>query len=112
MFSQFGEIVWQRLFNIGRILQTTALKALKLKQIDILFPWPIVNVTRIDYSEFFRKPRIVRAESCRSVSITMITVYHRRRPFFQRQGIVNTRGPFLESSGNLSTPKSNIEIKS
>ena len=42
----------------------------------------------------------------------MITVYHRRRPFFQRQGIVNTRGPFLESSGNLSTPKSNIEIKS
>ena len=26
IFSQFGEIVWQRLFNIARILQTTALK--------------------------------------------------------------------------------------
>ena len=26
IFSQFGEIVWQRLFNIVRILQTTALK--------------------------------------------------------------------------------------
>ena len=25
IFSQFGEIVWQRLFNIARILQTTAL---------------------------------------------------------------------------------------
>ena len=25
IFSQFGEIVWQRLFNIVRILQTTAL---------------------------------------------------------------------------------------
>ena len=26
IFSQFGEIVWQRLFNITRILQTTALQ--------------------------------------------------------------------------------------
>ena len=26
IFSQIGEIVWQRLFNIVRILQTTALK--------------------------------------------------------------------------------------
>ena len=26
IFSQFGEIVWQRLFDIARILQTTALK--------------------------------------------------------------------------------------
>ena len=26
IFSQFGEIVWQRLFNIVRILKTTALK--------------------------------------------------------------------------------------
>ena len=26
IFSQFGEIVWQRVFNIVRILQTTALK--------------------------------------------------------------------------------------
>ena len=26
IFSQFGEIVWQRLFNIARILKTTALK--------------------------------------------------------------------------------------
>ena len=28
IFSQFGEIVWQRLFNIARILQTTALNNL------------------------------------------------------------------------------------
>ena len=28
VFSQFGEIVWQRLFNIARILQTTALNIL------------------------------------------------------------------------------------
>ena len=27
IFSQFGEIVWQRLFNMVRILQTTALNA-------------------------------------------------------------------------------------
>ena len=26
IFSQFGEIVWQRLFNKARILETTALK--------------------------------------------------------------------------------------
>ena len=26
IFSQFGEIAWQRLFNIVRILQTIALK--------------------------------------------------------------------------------------
>ena len=29
IFSQFGEIVWQRLFNIVRILQTTAHKSQK-----------------------------------------------------------------------------------
>ena len=28
IFSQFGEIAWQRLFNIVRILQTIALKGL------------------------------------------------------------------------------------
>ena len=30
IFSQFGEIVWQRLFKIARILQTTALKSGRL----------------------------------------------------------------------------------
>ena len=33
IFSQFGEIVWQRLFNIVRIMQTTALKNLLLETI-------------------------------------------------------------------------------
>ena len=31
IFSQFGEIVWQRLFNIARILQTTALKFIDIQ---------------------------------------------------------------------------------
>ena len=43
IFSQFGDIVWQRLFNIARILQTTALKSpprlqrllLRLQKYDI-----------------------------------------------------------------------------
>ena len=35
IFSQFGEIVWQRLFNIVRILQTIALKR---EAIDLVGP--------------------------------------------------------------------------
>ena len=31
IFSQFGEIMWQRLFNIVGILQTAALKAKRNK---------------------------------------------------------------------------------
>ena len=34
IFSQFGEIVWQRLFNIARILQTTALKVAETIEIN------------------------------------------------------------------------------
>ena len=43
IFSQFGEIVWQGLFNIARILQTTALKSLPVSlvvlPVRLLFPW-------------------------------------------------------------------------
>ena len=41
IFSQFGEIVWQRLFNIVRIIQTTALKPVPVvKDLGVIIDSP------------------------------------------------------------------------
>ena len=65
IFSQFGEIVWQRLFNIVRILQTTALEFLiktlvknlsrhrQVVALEFLFVDKSVNVPKIQDKPLF-----------------------------------------------------------
>ena len=58
IFSQFGEIVWQWLFNIARILQKTALNKLKIRSKYLIVCWQGACSSHIRKTDILKKSSV------------------------------------------------------